>query len=52
MLAPQFCPEDFYAALWVGALLIAGGTAVNAFPDDLDELAVEFFSRFPPIAKA
>ena len=52
MLAPEFCPEDFYTALWIGALLRAGGAAVNAFPDDLDELALEFFERFRPCAKA
>jgi hypothetical protein len=52
MLAPEFCPEDFYAALWIGALLLAGGTAVDAFPDDLDKLALEFFERFRPVAKA
>jgi hypothetical protein len=52
MLVPQFCSEDFYAALWIGALLLAGGAAIDAFPDDLDELALEFFERFRPIAKA
>ena len=52
MLVPEFRPEDFYAALWIGALLLAGGAAIDAFPDDLDALAAEFFDRFRPIAKA
>jgi hypothetical protein len=34
----EVCPEDFYAALWIGAVLRAGGR-VNAFPDDADDLA-------------
>jgi hypothetical protein len=37
--------------LWIGSL-VAGGAAVNAFPDDLDELAAQFFARFRPAAKA
>jgi hypothetical protein len=44
--------DDFYAALWIGALLFAGGAAIDAFSDDLDELAQEFFERFRPMAKA
>jgi hypothetical protein len=52
MLEPASTPEDFYAALWIGALLLAGGAALDAFPRDLDGLAQEFFERFRPIAKA
>jgi hypothetical protein len=43
---------EFYAALWIGALLVAGGAAVDPFPAGLDELAARFFTRFRPAAKA
>jgi hypothetical protein len=43
---------EFYAALWIGVLLVAGGAAVDAFPDDLDELARAVFLRLRPAAKA
>jgi hypothetical protein len=39
-------------ALWLGAWLVAGGGAVDAFPDDMDELAAQFFARLGPAAKA
>jgi hypothetical protein len=52
MLVPEYCPEDFYAALWVGALLRAGGAQIDAFPAGLDEFVLEFFARFRPSAKA
>jgi hypothetical protein len=32
---PEPAPEDFYTALWIGALLIAGDTAIDAFPVEL-----------------
>jgi hypothetical protein len=35
---------DFYVALWIGARLVAGGAAVDALPDDLVELAAQFFA--------
>jgi hypothetical protein len=43
---PNTQRSRFYAALWIGVLLVAGGAAVDAFPDDLDELAAQFFTRF------
>lgn len=45
-------PEDFYAALWIGALFVAANTSIDVFPAKLNELAAEFFARFRPIAKA
>ena len=44
--------ESFYATLWLGALMLAGNTAFEPFPDELDDLAREFFSWFRPFAKA
>jgi hypothetical protein len=44
-------PQDFYAALWIGALL-AINAAIGALPADLDELAAQFFAQFRPVAKA
>jgi hypothetical protein len=38
---PEPAPEDFYTALWIGALLIAGDTAIDAFPGELNELATD-----------
>jgi hypothetical protein len=32
-------------------LLVATDTAVDAFPDKLDDLAALFFTRFPPAAR-
>jgi hypothetical protein len=53
MQEPTSAPDDnFYATLWIGALLLAGGAEIDAFPATLDELALEFFERFRPIAKA
>jgi hypothetical protein len=40
------------STLWIGALLTAGADEVDAFPDDLNGLAEEYFSLFPPVAKA
>jgi hypothetical protein len=49
---PVPVPEDFYAALWIGALLVAANAAIDVFPAEFDELAAEFFARFRPVAKA
>ena len=43
---------DFYAALWIGALLLAAGEAIDAFSAELDDLAAQFFARCRPVAKA
>jgi hypothetical protein len=32
--------------------LVASGAAVDAFPDELDEVAAQFFPWFGPAAKA
>lgn len=52
LIEPEPAPEDFYAALWLGALMLAGDAAIDPFPDELDELAMQFFERFRPIAAA
>jgi hypothetical protein len=52
MITRESAPNDFYAALWIGALLLAGNAAVDAFPAELDELAMEFFERYRPTATA
>ena len=44
--------ESFYTTLWIGALLLAANPAFDAFPDELGEVAVRFFSLCPPVAKA
>jgi hypothetical protein len=51
-IEPEPASEDFYTALWIGALQIAGDTAIDAFPAELDELTERFFTLFRPIAKA
>ena len=48
----RFGSRRVYAALWIGAWLVASGAAVDAFPDDLDQLAAQFFLRCRPAAKA
>jgi hypothetical protein len=45
--SPPFC-----TTLWLGALMLAGNVALDPFPDELHELAREFFSLFRPVAKA
>lgn len=52
MLQAATGSAEFYAVLWVGALLLAGGAAIDAFPTELDDLALEFFRLCRPIAKA
>jgi hypothetical protein len=52
MQVPELCPEGFYTALWIGALLFGRGAVIDASPEDLNELALEFFERFRPIAMA
>src|SRR5262249_23309219 len=42
---PSRNASRLHAALWIGALLVAAGTAVDALPVELDELAAQFFLR-------
>jgi hypothetical protein len=44
--------SEFYAALWIGAWLVTGGTVAERVPHDLDELPAQFFARCRPAAKA
>ena len=44
--------EAFYAALWIGALMLADDPAFDPLPGALDELVLEFFAAFRPIATA
>jgi hypothetical protein len=41
-----------YAALWLGALLVASGELRDPFPPPIEELARRYFEAFPPDAKA
>jgi hypothetical protein len=43
---------DVYAALWIGALLVASGELSDPLPAAIEELAREYFERFAPEAKA
>jgi hypothetical protein len=47
----RIAPERVAAGAGARALL-AGDAAVDPFPDGLDDLAVQFFERFRPIASA
>jgi hypothetical protein len=38
---PGHLPRSLYAALWIGALLIATDALANPFPAELDQLATE-----------
>jgi hypothetical protein len=44
-------PAEVYAALWLGALLVAAGELRDPFPAELEELAREYFGRWAPEAK-
>lgn len=44
--------RQVYAALWLGALLVATDAAVDQFPAELHELARRYFATYPPRAKA
>jgi hypothetical protein len=44
--------ETFYAALWIGALLVAIDALADPFPAEFDQIAAMYFERFPPVAKA
>jgi len=44
--------ESFYATLWLGALMLAGNSSFDPFPDELDDLATRFFTLYRPAAKA
>jgi len=43
---------DFYAALWIGALMFAAGETIDAFPAELDDVAARFFACCRPVARA
>jgi hypothetical protein len=45
-------PSEIYAALWLGALLIAAGELPDPLPPQIEELARRYFERFPPDVKA
>jgi len=45
-------PAEVYAALWLGALLVAAGELPDPFPPPIEELARRYFEEFPPDAKA
>jgi hypothetical protein len=45
-------PAEVYAALWIGALLVASGELADPLPPPFEELAREYFARFAPEAKA
>jgi len=45
-------PAEVYAALWLGALLVAAGELPDPFPPPVEELAGRYFEEFPPDAKA
>jgi hypothetical protein len=42
---------DLRSALWLGALMLAAGCSVTAWPDELDELAADYFALFPLAAR-
>ena len=50
--APDPGPAEVYAALWIGALLVASGELGEPLPPAIEELAREYLERFPPEAKA
>jgi hypothetical protein len=45
-LAPG--PAEVYAALWLGALLVAAGELPDPFPPAIEELARAYFEAYPP----
>ncbi len=45
-------PSEVYAALWLGALLVAAGELPDPFPAEIEELARRYFEAFPPEVKA
>jgi hypothetical protein len=42
---------DVYAALWMGALMLASGAIQDPFPAELEDAAARYFELFPPVAK-
>lgn len=44
--------ESIYTTVWIGSLLLAGNPGFDAFPDELTEIATEYFLLFAPVAKA
>ncbi|MEO7729690.1 MAG: hypothetical protein ABIY55_01870 [Kofleriaceae bacterium] len=51
-LPPAPDVEAFYATLWARVAYARRGLSLRSFPDDLDEVAMQFFSLFKPVAKA
>jgi hypothetical protein len=51
-LADTDAMPDLRTALWLGALLLAAGCSITPWPEELDELAVEYFALFPPVVRA
>lgn len=45
-------PDEVYAVLWIGALMIATRRLRDPLPAELDELAHVYFACFAPAAKA
>ena len=45
-------PAEVYAALWIGALLVAAGELADPLPPAIEELAREYFVRYAPEVKA
>jgi hypothetical protein len=43
---------EIYAALFLGALLVAAGELPDPFPPALEELSRRYFEVFPPEVKA
>jgi hypothetical protein len=52
MTEPDPNLHSLYTALWITALRGVTEALPDLFSDDLDEIAVGFFARFPPLAKA
>ena len=45
-------PAEVYAALWLGALLVASGELRDPLPPPIEELARRYFEAYPPEVKA
>lgn len=49
---PSPAPAEVYAALWLGALLVASGELPDPLPPPIEDLARVYVERFPPDVKA